>query len=368
MDLSDFIAIMRKWYGDTFNLHIDQNNNNNDNRRPIILSAPGASAFPSITIMATNDILAREDIGKVQYWLVDYYNKVDKSLKWDGMVMLGSAIIVWDYTNTGSLPEGYTVVVEDSGARTLFDKDGQNIGSLSADASPDDKTALVLTALAEEISEEWVANPPDNADDLVLPDNAMETTARISESDIAAVTADLIAMPGMGPLSNAPMDDLTADRLRGLFVDVSLTLANKNFVSKNLIGIPATTIDDICKNNGFQFQYDNADGNNWRGGYQILKENGEAIAGGELKKIGMGSFSQYYLTNPKGLENQLRDAKVREAVRNAIPPEQTSRATRQEARIKNFFTERKKGPDKPGKDPDPDKEDPHGNGQDGPGN
>lgn len=368
MEFAKFIEIIRSCYPQII-ITMDQNNNNNDNRRAITLSAPGnPSNFAPLPIVATNDILTKEDISNVQKWLIQYSRKIDKSLMMKGVIELGRATIVWDDSKTGSLPDGYTVINEDSGAYTIFDASGQNRGSLNADASLSDKDTLVLMALAEDISEEWVSDPPDNSDDIVLPVNAMEITTRLSESDTTTVIADLNTRPGMGPLSTAPLDELNADRLSSLSIDVGFTLAAKDAVSKTLFGIPATTIDGICKDNGFQFKYIDADGTRRKGWYLILDNTGNPIAGGELKKPVFGLASDYYLTDTKRLQDQIRDAKMLAAFAAAIPPEQVARTARQETHINDFLTERRKGPDKPVKGPDPETKDPHGNGQEGPGN
>jgi hypothetical protein len=360
MNYLDFIAIMRSWYPQ-ITIKMDQNNNNNDNRRPITLSVPGN---PSLPIEATNDILTSDDVRNVQKWLMNYSRKIDKDLKLGGVLKLGQASIVWDYTNTGLLPDGYQVITEESGARTIFDADGQNIGSLRANASLIDKSTLVMTAQAEDISEEWVSDPPDNPDDIVLSDSVMETTTRLSESDIAAVTADLNAQPDIGPLADDSMDDLNEDSLRVLSSDVGMALVRKGAISLGMFGIRAPVIDQICKDNGFTFEYIGTDDTSSKGTYLIHDGKGNFFAKGQLQKFA----TTYYVTNPTSLKDQIKDAKFVAGVDVATPPEQSARTNRQEARFKDYLAERKKGPGKPGKGPDPDKKDPNGNGQDEQGN
>ena len=345
MKALDFITIMLTYYHDSISLQTNLFISDNKSDK-ITLTARHASPELSFTINAVDEVLEKKDVEAVIAWLLTHSRDIDNNPKTDGVFALETAITPWDWddTSTDSLPDEYTVIEEESGGHTIFNG-GENIGTLGNDATRDDKTSLILTALATDISQSWGS---ENSADLVLSDDAMKTVTDMVNSDIAAVRPAVNAQAGTGQMVDDPTDDLMESHLLTFSAEVGFKLVENGSMRNTIFGIRASEIDAICNQHEFKFTYID-DGKGRTRGYLIRDNTGKPIASGKLRKL----ITDYYLKAPKQLQVQLQDAKFVEA--------QFDGMKRQEASIKDFSAKGKTGPEPP---PDPDHKggDPNGPG------
>jgi len=366
MDAVDFIAIMLTWYSGSISLRTDLFiSDNNDQRQPITLSAPNARNVQPITIYAKDKVLDRKAVSDVIAWVAENSEDIDKNLSPEGLLELGKASTPFNPDKSGSIPERYSVITEDSGELTLFDEEGQNIATLPRGASVKVKTDALINDYAEKVADGVAANPPQDPNNIDVSPSYLETITNIADNDRQVVEKGLISQ-GVKPLSPQQVEAQQSSPLTQLYNAVTATLERKAFLTPDKV--PAVAIDQACNNTGFTFHYFGTDGRSQPPYYYILDKDKKHIALGELSKPLGGT--DYYLTDKEveSLQNQIAGTPLKAPIASTIPPEQTSRIAGAAARIKKFFTEREKGPDKPGKGPDPETKDPHGNGQEGPGN